>query len=241
MFAWIRREEEAWAVCPLSKQEQLDEAVLAWWELWRREPLSAHQVAEALEQIGEEAPMGRQPASLTGAQLPRRWAKRRRPEPTGSRHTTGPGGRRCTGISWPNLSNGASERRRPDQLRLAHVAIIIKGGKPVRGLQAKPIRVLPLVDRAWAKIRARQIRVWLEGHTELLVGSGQEAEFQAAILAATLSLGKATGLGAGAACLDWSKAYDTIGWSKPCSRPASRQDWCDRRCRCTRPRGPSNC
>ena len=52
VFAWIRREDAAWAPCPLSKQEQLDEAELAWWQLWRREPLSGQQVAEALEQIG---------------------------------------------------------------------------------------------------------------------------------------------------------------------------------------------
>ncbi len=30
VFAWIRREEAAWAPCPFSKQEQLDEAELAW-------------------------------------------------------------------------------------------------------------------------------------------------------------------------------------------------------------------
>jgi hypothetical protein len=117
-------------------------------------------------------------------------------------------------VHWDKLAQLVqrceSEGKWPEQLRLAHVALLSKGGKPVRGLSARPITVLPLVYRAWAKIRARQLRVWLEGHPELLVGSRQEAEFQAAILAATLSLVKATGLGAGAACLDWSKAYDTI-------------------------------
>ena len=73
VFAWIRREEAAWAPCPLSKQEQLDEAELAWWQLWRREPLPAQQVVEALKQIGEETPMGPL-APITGAQL-RRAAK----------------------------------------------------------------------------------------------------------------------------------------------------------------------
>ena len=54
------------------------------------------------------------------------------------------------------------------------------------------------------------MRVWLEEHTTLLVGTRQEAEFQAALLATTLSLGKATGEGAGAACVDFAKAYDGL-------------------------------
>ncbi len=69
---------------------------------------------------------------------------------------------------------------------MAHVALLSKGGEPVRGLQARPITVLPLVCRAWAKVRARQLRKWLEEHAELLVGSRQEAEFQAAVLATKL-------------------------------------------------------
>ena len=64
--------------------------------------------------------------------------------------------------------------------------------------------------RAWAKIRAKQLKVWLEEHTTLLEGTRQEAEYQAAVLAATLSLGKATGEGAGAACVDFAKAYDGL-------------------------------
>ena len=77
-------------------------------------------------------------------------------------------------------------------------------------LQARPITILPLAYRAWAKIRAKQLKVWLEEHTTLLVGTRQEAEYQAAVLAATLSLGKATGEGAGAACVDFAKAYDGL-------------------------------
>ncbi len=79
-------------------------------------------------------------------------------------------------------------------------------------LQARPITVtvLPLVYRAWAKVRAKQLRTWLEEHTESLVGHRQEAEFQAAVLAAVLSLGTATGEQAGAVCLDFPKAYDSL-------------------------------
>ena len=98
----------------------------------------------------------------------------------------------------------------PQQLKLAHVMLLSKGGKPVDGLQARPITVLPLVYRAWAKVTAKQLRVWLEEHTTLLFGTRQEAEFQAALLATTLSLGKATGEGAGAACVDFAKAYDGL-------------------------------
>ena len=51
---------------------------------------------------------------------------------------------------------------------------------------------------------------WGESHTDFLVGDRHEAEFQAAILATTLRLGKASGEGAGAACLDFSKIYDFL-------------------------------
>ena len=72
--------------------------------------------------------------------------------------------------------------------------------------------MLPLVYRAWAKARAKKLRCWLEATTDLLVGQRQGAEFQAAILAATSSLGRATGEGAGAAAVDFTKAYDCLDW-----------------------------
>ena len=77
----------------MSKQEQLDEAELAWWQLWRREPLSGQQVAEALEQIGEEAPMGPL-APITGAQL-RRAAKK-----MGRKKAAGADGLEAHNWSW---------------------------------------------------------------------------------------------------------------------------------------------
>ncbi len=52
--------------------------------------------------------------------------------------------------------------RWPQQLKLALVMLLRKGGKPVDGLQARPITVLPLVYRAWAKVRAKQLRVWVK-------------------------------------------------------------------------------
>ena len=213
VYAWVRRDEAAWAPCPLGKQEQLDEAEVAWWRLWRREPLSAQQVAAALEQIERETPMGPL-GRITGAQLRKAAKKMGKKKAAGADGLAAHDWAWWPAVHWDRLAllvqRCESEGRWPEQLRLAHVALLSKGGKPVRGLQARPITILPLVYRAWAKIRARQLRVWLEGHTEMLVGSRQEAEFQAAILAATLSLGKATGAGAGAACLDWSKAYDTV-------------------------------
>ena len=96
------------------------------------------------------------------------------------------------------------------QLLHAHVVLLSKGGKPVDKLQARPITILPMAYRAWAKIRAKQLKVWLEEHTTLLVGTRQEAEYQAAILAATLALVKATGVGAGAVCVDFAKACDGL-------------------------------
>ena len=88
--------------------------------------------------------------------------------------------------------------------------LLSQGGKPVDGLQAQPITVLPLVYRAWCKARAKQLCSSFEATTDLLVGNRQEAEFQAAILATTLSLGRATGEGAGAVAVDFVKAYDSL-------------------------------
>ena len=64
--------------------------------------------------------------------------------------------------------------------------------------------------RARAKIRKKQLSCWLDEWTELLVGHRQVAEFQAALLAVTLSLGRATVEGAGTGCLVWAMAYDTL-------------------------------
>ena len=43
-----------------------------------------------------------------------------------------------------------------------------------------------------------------------MVGTRKEAEYQAVILATTLSLGRATGEGAGAVAVDFTKAYDGL-------------------------------
>ena len=53
----------------------------------------------------------------------------------------------------------------PKQLLQAHAVLLSKGGKPVSKLQARPITILPLAYRAWAKIRAKHLKVWLEEHT----------------------------------------------------------------------------
>ena len=76
---------------------------------------------------------------------------------------------------WSAFANGKGQW--PQQLLLAHVVLLPKGGKPVAGLQARPITVLPLVYRAWAKGRAKKLRCWLEESTSLLVGTREEAEF----------------------------------------------------------------
>ena len=90
--------------------------------------------------------------------------------------------------------------------------------------------MLPLAYRAWAKARAKKLRCWLEATTDLLVGTRQEAEYQAAILATTLSLGRATGEGAGAVAVDFTKAYDGLDLrfleaAPPQSRRATAGAW----------------
>ena len=175
--------------------------------------MSAAQQRYGLQLIQEEARMPGL-APLTGGQL------RRAALSMGKKKAPGADGLQAGDWThWPKLQwdRQASlvqlceeEGRWPELLRIAHVMLLSKGGKPVDKLQARPITVLPLVYRAWAKVRAKQLRTWLEAHTELLVGHRQEAEFQAAVLATVLSLGRAAGEQAGAVCLDFSKAYDSL-------------------------------
>ncbi len=67
-------------------------------------------------------------------------------------------------INWNRLASLVQlceeEGRWPELLRIAHVMLLSKGGMPVDKLQARPITVLPLIYRAWAKIRAKQLRTW---------------------------------------------------------------------------------
>ena len=44
--------------------------------------------------------------------------------------------------------------RWPEPPRVAHVALVNKGGAPVNVLKARPITLLPLAHRAWAHIRS---------------------------------------------------------------------------------------
>jgi hypothetical protein len=211
VFAWLRQEESSWTPSGCSKQQQLEEADEAWWGLWGNK-LADEAVEAAVAKVpaGIEMPkqgpisgrhlrkvalgMGRKAAGADGLQAAdwQAWPKEH----------------------WNKLAEllDLCERRGqwPQQLLQAHVVLLCKGGKPVDKLQARPITILPLVYRAWAKIRAKQLKVWLEEHTTLLVGTREEAEFQAAILATTLALGKATGEGAGAVCVDFTKAYDGL-------------------------------
>ena len=128
---------------------------------------------------------------------------------TAGKRRTGLAGRSCDRLA--SLAQLCEEDGRwPEQLRIAYVTLLSKGGMPVDKLHSRPITVMPLVYRAWAKARAKQLRTWLEKRTELLVGHRETAEFQAAVLATARSLGRATGEEAGVVRLDFSKAYDSL-------------------------------
>ena len=162
------------------KQQQLEEADAAWWQLWGREALSEAQVHCALQLVQEEPGMG-QLRPVTGSQL------RRAALSMGSRKAGGADGLQAGDWSqWPRLHwdklaqfvQMCEQRGQwPKQLLVAHVSLLRKGDLPVDKLQARPITISPLIYRAWAKVRARQLKVWMEGHTELLVGCRQVAEF----------------------------------------------------------------
>jgi len=211
VFAWIRKEDASWAPSGQGKQQQLEAADAAWWGLWGKKMLPA-AVVEAVGKTPQGVAMPRM-APISGQRL-------RQTVKTMGRKAGGADGLKADDWqSWPSvhwerlaqlLQMCEQQGTWPEQLLHAHVVLLSKAGKPVDGLQARPITILPLIYRAWAKIRARQLKVWLEEHTTLLVGNRQEAEYQAAVLATTLALGKATGEEAGAVCVDFAKAYDTL-------------------------------
>ena len=210
-FAWIRADDATWAPSGTSKAEQLETADACWWELWGKAMAAEARAAALQEMPAGPAMPAMQP--LTGWQL--RGAGLSMGEKAGGADGLQTADWRHWPMQhWNMLAEVVAlcERlgRWPQQLLQAHVALLPKGGKPVAGLQARPITVLPLVYRAWGKARAKQLKVGFEAVTDLLVGSRQEAEFQAAILATTLSLGRATGEGAGAAAIDFVKAYDSL-------------------------------
>jgi hypothetical protein len=211
IYAWLKQGDTSWLPSGCGKQQQLEEADEAWWGLW----------GAKLDRESVDAAVAKVPA---GEAMPRQ-------KPVSGRHLRKVAlamGRKAGGAdglqaadwqAWPMehwdklaelLELCVRQGRWPQQLLQAHVCLLSKGGKPVEKLQARPITILPLAYRAWAKIRAKQLKVWLGEHTSLLVGTREEAEFQAAILATTLALGKATGEGAGAVCVDFAKAYDGL-------------------------------
>ena len=111
------------------------------------------QWREAVGHIQAETPIGKL-TTITGKQL-RNAAKR-----MGRRKAPGADGLQGVDWSWWPLEHWdhlaqmlavcEASGRWPDQLRIAHVALLSKGGKPVDGLQARPITILPLVYRAGA-------------------------------------------------------------------------------------------
>ena len=210
-FAWIRAEGTGWAPSDTSKAEQLEVADACWRELWGSDVTTEARTAALAEMpAGPRLPTV-QP--LTGWQL--RGAGLSMGEKAGGVDGLQTADWRHWPMQhWSVLAEVVALCERhgqwPQQLLQAHVALLPKGGKPVAGLQARPITLLPLVYRAWGKARAKQLKVNFEAITDLLVGARQEAEFQAAILATTISLGRATGEGAGAAAIDFVKAYDSL-------------------------------
>ncbi len=102
IFAWPRKGEARWAPGAVCKQQQLDEANQAWWELWGREALTEAQRACAFELISEETRMG-QLSPLTGHQLfraARSMGKRKAGGSDGSRTADWAQWLCCIGTNW---------------------------------------------------------------------------------------------------------------------------------------------
>ena len=101
----------------------------------------------------------------------------------------------------------------PDSLRKGTVVLLPKGGS-VAVLDFRPIVLLPIIYRLWARVRAKDLEYWMnEVGIRPLPGSCKGAEEQGMRLTLAMEMAMARGQEVGGLALDFSKAYDRIVWT----------------------------
>ena len=193
-------------------QAQVDAYSAAWWKYWQAAavPEDSHLVfEEALEGAPPMAPQETRWQIIKATGKCMSVGKAPGPDGWGPKHW------RCwPDVLWQRLSELLRSIEKvghwPHALRHAHVAMLPKG-KPVQGLQARPITLLSSVYRLWARCKVIHLKRWfVNAGIEPLVGGREEAEYQAGLLSLTLGYGRATGEGGGGVAFDLSKAYDSV-------------------------------
>ncbi len=108
----------------------------------------------------------------------------------------------------------AAVGRWPEALRGGVICLLPTAGVQATTespLEARPIVLLPLLYRPWARKRGREIGQWLQQHgVEVLPDPSKSAESYGNLLAAELEQATVLDDPLLAACVDLSKAHDTV-------------------------------
>ena len=191
-------------------QGNLDAMDRFWWGLWGR-PERDHYETDRWFGYLQALPRPPPPSPLTGRDLQRilgPWPARKAPGVDGWRT------RDLKDLPLPALDLLArflrlvEERGRwPAVLREAMVAMLPKKGTAAPD-DRRPIVLLAIMYRLWAKVRAQEVQAHLVHLCILATGSGASAETLAADLALLMQRARAQGEHVDGLALDWRKCYD---------------------------------
>ena len=181
-----------------------------WWGLWGRPAADEYHTDRWFGHLWA-LPRPPPPAPLTAQRLDsalRGWSSRKAPGVDGLRT------RDLKDLPLEALTVLAdfftlveAANRWPAALRDAIVAMLPKKGTAAPS-DRRPIVLLTILYRLWAKVRAQEFQDWLVSNHILARGMAASAEVQAADLALILQRARAGGLHVDGLALDWSKCYD---------------------------------
>ena len=101
--------------------------------------------------------------------------------------------------------------RWPAGLWAAEVVLLPKpGGDPDQPLQRRPITLLPVIYRLWARLRLHQVDEWRAGWDPAVASLPKGPEGQAWDLAWELAVAPAWGHTVSGAAVDLTKCYDSV-------------------------------
>jgi hypothetical protein len=101
--------------------------------------------------------------------------------------------------------------RWPDGLSGAEVVLPLKpDGDPTAPLDRRPLNLLPVVYRLWARLRGRAVSSWRRGWDPAMAAARLGADGQAWELSWAQAEAEALGLDFGGLAVDFRKAYDSV-------------------------------
>ena len=134
--------------------------------------------------------------------------------------------------------------RWPRGVRGAEVVLAPKpDGDPAEPLDRRPLNLLSVIYRPWAKIRGRDVAAWRRQWDPAMAAARLGADGQAWELAWAQAVARAEGRGFGGLAVDFRKAYDSVrlalagrmlaaaGWPLAISGPVMDEYWAPRRLR----------